>query len=652
MKDIVYKKPLIEILKDYLNSIKKKLGREKKKKNEFDYDEEFILNIQPQGGLIFKNDCIKKGDGYETNISVYGLPSSVDENWLNEIINIKDVIVTLDVADYGKEAVTHINKSLIELNGRYQAEKDITEKVNAEEAYNSLVNLYKDISQNGEVIKNIRLRIFIYNRTKIDLENKIKAIYEHLESLGCKSSVLMNECSNELKSMFLNYSLQYLNDNRIGNSMSSRTLSASYPFIFENLHDPFGTYLGETIKNGQVIFDLFHKDKLRKSYNAVILGNTGSGKSTLLKKMIVDNSVKGNITRGFDITGEFFDLVNSLGGSYISLDGTSNTINPLEIFKTSQNEHLCFSQHISKLSTFYELLCKDSNTENKDEFEILLKELYVTKKIVPEDDNFKGIKVTGLDATKYPIFSDLLEVIQSKLYKKEELKLSEFRIKKLEHLETKIKNIICNYGYLFNKHSSITDVLSNELVFFSIRNLTSLKKEIFNAQLFNILSLLWDELIKRGAKQKQAYEMNATRWEDIQRYMIIIDEASKIINSSNTAAVEYISNCQREARKYYGSVVYAMHSIRDCIAENCNSEALNAIKILFELTQDKFIFQQDNNALELLKSVFKDQLSNKELEEIPVMEVGQCILSISGDRNIKFKIALSAKEERLFKGGA
>lgn len=76
------------------------------------------------------------------------------------------------------------------------------------------------------------------------------------------------------------------------------------------------------------------------------------------------------------------------------------------------------------------------------------------------------------------------------------------------------------------------------------------------------------------------------------------------------------------------------------------------IKTMFDLTQYKFIMQQDSNALDTLSNVFNGQLSDSELSSIPRLEQGNCILSINGLGNISFSIEASSEELELFKGGA
>lgn len=64
------------------------------------------------------------------------------------------------------------------------------------------------------------------------------------------------------------------------------------------------------------------------------------------------------------------------------------------------------------------------------------------------------------------------------------------------------------------------------------------------------------------------------------------------------------------------------------------------------------MFRQDSSTLPLLNSIFSNALSFSQIDQIPYLDVGDTILSISGDRSIKFNVWLSKDyEEKLFAGG-
>ena len=215
-----------------------------------------------------------------------------------------------------------------------------------------------------------------------------------------------------------------------------------------------------------------------------------------------------------------------------------------------------------------------------------------------------------------------------------------------------IFSVVNDYGYIFDGHSSISSLLDKQIVFFNIKNLVSMRPEIFDAQMFLAFSLCWDNCIQIGEPMKHLYDSHRIKWEDITRFTLFLDEAHHLINVNKIKSVEQISVYMREARKYFGGLVFATHDIHDCVPEGSSSDGVNAIKTLFSLTQYKMLMTQDSGSLDSLRQVFKKQLTDSEIERIPKLQTGQCILSIAGDTNIEFNINITREEKDMFQGGA
>lgn len=632
------------------------------KESKKNYNPAFLAAIQPQGGVIFKDKYIQKGDGYEACIQIWDYPSNGSELWLEKIFSMRDVIVVMDNATMPKsEAVSAINKSMLEQDVRYRSAKNKSEEIDAQNNYQELERLYNVISQMGEVVRLIDLRLFVHAKTIHELEQKIKTVESDLISYGYKGTVFLNEAKWEWQSLYLPYDEQQEFPNkRDGKGLHGLTLAAGLPYHFSELNDPTGSYLGTTFSGGNVIFDLFHRDKKRRYYNAVVVGTMGAGKSTLLKKLGLDNGCRGNFIRGFDVTGEFATLVrDSLNGQLISLDGTQGIINPLQIYRVQdgtdqKSEELSFMQHISKLSTFYQFLAHDPTTEEMEEFKRIARAFYESLGFI---ERIKTTGVTQLKNEEYPIFTDFLSYIKGELYENPQERiirheLSIARSERLEKIELVIDNLVNTYAHLFNGHTTIPMFTDEQVILFSIRNLTQLSKNIFNAQMYNALNLIWDNLIQIGAPQLKAiYEDPNFNEEDAIRILILIDEAHRLINADNMLAVSFLTDFEREARKYLGGLVFATQSIRDVVPEHADSEVVEKIRTLFELTQYKFIMQQDANTLDAMRNIFEGQLSESELAQIPQFEQGECLLSINGVGNLMFTVEASDEELAMFRGG-
>ncbi len=628
--------------------------------NKKEYNPYFLTEIQPKGGIKFEEKIIQKGDGYEAIISVYDYPNKVTEFWLERLMSIKDVIITVDIGTYDKNKVKNkINRSLNELEDRFYSDSSKVARIEAQNTYQDLSALVSDVTQSNEVVKLVNIRYSISGTTKESVEEKVKDVISELESIGYKSSVYLNEQEYEWKSLFTGYSEQEkFKNRRKGKGIPATTLGAGYPFHYTSLDDPTGTFLGTTFTGGNVLFDIFTKTKKRMFYNAVVVGSMGSGKSTLLKKLLKDNAIKGQTIRVLDIVGEFNDLVKSLGGKIISLDGKDGIINPLQILATITDEktyevdnRLSFMTHISKVNMMYKYLSQDCSAVESMEFEMLLNKFYKSSHIEVD-------KSTEYKTEEYPILEDLLLFVKKELYsdidnKVINLGISESRRVVLEKIILTLDSTIMNYGKLFNGHSDISSDLTNEqIISFELRNLSSFDTRVFNAQIFNILTILWNNSLVQGRREMGYFNRGERSDEDCKKYMILIDEAHKIINSNNVLAVEYLTNFEREARKYFGGLIFATQNIRDVAPSNLNDPIFEKIKTLFELTQYKFIMKQGSNALNVLKNVFEGQLSENELSKIPYLEQGNCILSIDGVENILLNIEVTREELALFGGGA
>lgn len=631
----------------------------KKEVNKVEYNPSLVNKIQAQGGVKFDERIIQKGDGFETVVHLYDYKPQVHPFWLIQLTSMKNVITTIDIGTEKKRtALKQINKSLVEQKNRYREETNEVNIIEAQSTYHNLHSLADRITNSGEVIKLVHIRYYISAKTRNDVELRVKELIDDLENMGYRATICLNEQEYEWQSLFNGYMEQLkFKNKRTGKAIPSTSLGGGYFFHFTQLNDPTGVFLGTTSTGGNILFDLFTKTSKRKSYNGVVVGVMGSGKSTLLKKLVSDNGIQGQTLRIIDIVGEFKDLVRALGGRTVSLDGTDGMINPLQILATIVNDvtyevnhEQSYTVHLSKVSTMYKFLNPSCTNEEQREFDKILDEFYVYS-------NIEKHRACDYEVTQYPTMSMFLNYIKSTLYSDVESetlndRISISRRERLDSILLNIESIVRDYPRLFDGHSTVKDITNEPIVSFDLRNLTQFDNRIFNAQIFNILSLLWNNSLVQGRKQKDLFDRKVQTFDECKKFLILIDEAHRIINSNNVTAVEYLTSFQREARKYFGGLVFATQSIRDVAPANLNSEMFEKIKTMFDLTQYKFIMQQDNNAIETLQSVFSGQLSESELTSIPKLEQGQCILSINGLGNISFNVEVSSEELDLFKGGA
>lgn len=620
----------------------------------------YLLNeIQPQGGVKFEEDKIVKGDGYEACLHVYSIPTEVDPFWLDSILNIPNTIGTIDIATENKSVVlAKINKALNEQDSRYDEAIKRIEKMKAEREYRILEALAQEVIRAGEVIKLVTIRIYISAPTKNELEETIHKIRKKLDTdAHVNAIVLLNEQDYEYQSLFTNYAVQKeYNNKRKWKPIPALSLGAGLPFHYTSVNDPRGLFIGTTTTGGSVIFDLFHKSKKRISYSCLLMGKPGAGKSTLLKKLILNNSICGNYIRIIDITGEFGELIKKLGGKEIFLDGTGDIVNLLHIYPTIMDEKTneiledkCFASNLAKLNNVYRTLKPTCSEDEIAEFEILICQFY----------KYYGIdrkKATQYKSKEYPILEEFLQYVKDELYitggEVVKVNLTQTKIARLESIILILERLILNYGDLFNAHSTIEDITKEKLISYNCSNLKQLDKRIFTSQLFTTLSSIWGQALVHGRKEKHDHESGLKTEDEVKKFLVVMDEAHNFININNMSSVDIIVTMIREFRKFFGGVILANHNISDYVPENADRDgALEEIKKIFTMTQYKFIMRQDDSSKEILKGVFKGTLSDSEVDMIPKLDEGRCILCIDGQSNVSLRVEISKEEKSLFKGG-
>ena len=640
--------------------------KESRKRKKLDYDPYLLECVQPQGGITFRDEKnILTGGGYETCIHIYEFPRHLDDFWMSKVCNINHTVVTVDISTENTiEVKKNINRSMKEQRSRYMEANDFQEQYDAKQRYKEMERLFDEINAMGEVIKLLHVRIFVADRSFVQLEEKVKNIMARLESNGFRPTIFLNEMKTEWISMFRSYKQQQEDlFFTYGQPLISNALAAGNPYHFSSLEDPTGDFLGKTPCGGNVIYDEFTKTKTRLYYNSLVVGTMGSGKSTLLKKRLLSNAIKGNYVRTFDISGEFTKLTKTLGGKVIKLDGTNGILNPLEILKAEDDEGISFTRHISKVATIYKFLV-DGTAETQEiiEFEELLRGLYKSFGMELVNGKVKA-SVTGLPASRYPTFSDLLsyisgqiDEIQNKRYEGAELALVNKNLIMLDKIRKVVANIVNTYGSLFDGHTSIDNILDEQIVTFDISTIKEMKAAVFDAQIFNMISLCWDNCVTNGRLMldrlnREPGDPGKIELEDVTRFLMIIDESHRWLNTKKRHALESVGIYLREARKFFGGILLASQSIRDYAPEGSGEEEIDDLKKIFELAQYKFICHQEPNTLPLLDKIFESTLTQSQRNKIPKLEQGETILCISSDRNLEFKVHLTKEEDKLFMGG-
>lgn len=642
------------------NTLNQKFYFLKEKKIEKGTDLDLIYQIQPIQGFKPESRFWHLGDGYGTCIHLFAAPEKVSRFWLYQLYKLENVITTFDVRALNvNDTKEKIKRSMDENISRLNTD-DVLQYKDAQINIDKLDELLDEMNRTGIVLA-LDMRVYVYGRSFYEMEKNVETVMQQLAENGFTNyGRCLNEQTNEYLSLFVSptQNLKTLSG-RQGIPVPAHIMAQALPFYYVGLNDPNGYYVGDAYTSsgiGTVVWNPFYKDKYRASYDAILCGEKGTGKSTTLKNLIEMNVATGNRVRVIDVTGEFENVIKNLNGIVIKFDsdGSTGKLNLLEILKMDENDTLNYTQHISKMSHIFRLMCPDYTQSDVDEFKIILKKLYVKFGLIQSEDalNFEGL--TGLPNNKYPIFNDLLNLINEEILTYESVKseTAKYKIQILLKIRSSIESLITSYGSLFNGYTNIPNIVDADAVSFDISKVTGIEQNVFDMQLFNVLSMAYDSCMAIGTKMKKLHDAGAINDIDIVHHVIIIDECHMSINARQPYAIKTMLDIMRQDRKFYIGVYLATQNIAD-MCRSSDDNATKDIKTLFELCQYKLMFRQDAATKVDLQNAFSDILTNLQIKNITKLENRELFLILSPKESIRFTAkAIPAYKLAYYGGGA
>lgn len=628
------------------NKNKEYIPEEKKPVKNYDY----LKIIEPKNKIKFHENYIEIGEEVATILSITEYPKEIDNFWLLNIYELETehTRVFTNISELDSEQIyENIDRAMNEAKSRVDSDRNNIVKEKAKKSYLSHKNLIDEID-NGEVIKGIDTTITVKAKNLKELEDRVNNIKTKLHGKKIKVNINLNEMKLQYTNILSSLTTKNINPiiSRKPFLIKSRALSEGYNFYHTSLDDPYGAFFGYTFTKGNVILDIFEKTGSRLSFNSLVFGVMGAGKSTLQKK--INYWLQSNISRArlFDASDEFRTLINDFDGEYMNLDGTDGIINPLQIFRTrydkkmteERNAEQNYQKHMAKMEIQFKYWINDSSSDILNTAIAILRRIYQEKGIVNENAGI--ITYLGCDeyeSKDYPILSDYCLYVKNLL---KNVDISSTERERLEKVDLAISKIKDSYGQIFNGHTDIE--LDNDLIAFNTKSISAYDTVIYNSILFNILNLLQQEMINNADPEVIAKQSHDEYKTQNRKYFISVDEAHKIINEkTDIKTMEFFTEYMREARKYVAGILFSFHSITDVVGSEVNAQ----LQKFFEFAQYKFIMKQDISSKDVLRNVFKDTLSTSEIDLIPKLQKGQCLLSINGYKNIAFGVNLGYKEE-------
>jgi len=630
------------------------------------YDLDFLAQIQPQGNLKVRSRFIEFGDGYLTCLRIYRYPAQgLGRFYGVDLTNNPNTMSVISIGTEDQEAIQKsIDRAAGEQYSRISGKRKVLDNLTSSGQYKDLLDLLTRMTREHEIIKRLYIRIFVYASTKKELEERCRQIIHnnHMFRFGRYNS----EQLDDFQSIFIpTMNEKEMINKPSGTPVDAERLQGFYPFNHVKLDDPHGSYYGYTQTRGEVMFDPFQRDSIRTRSFFFVTGNAGMGKSTLLKKMNDDVFSRGAYIRNFDVSSEYSKQTKDQSGVVINLDKPEYLINPFEIFPTevnddgSSNEIGSFARQIDKLKNFFRFLNPDVTADDTEMLDKWLHKFYVQQniwianapKIQPD------IKVTNLyiPSEAYPRLEDF--VVFANEQKRKTVSDPRHRPTDIEaismnRITTTFQNLLTNKGTMFNGVTRFPDLSSEQVVTFNLRGLKPQGQNIFNAQVFQVLTLLSGEIIKNGLAQRQLMQEGKLAEEDIRWYYLNIDEVENIITPKFGFGVEYLASMMEQMRKNNCAITMAAPTIKDLIVNvSSDSPYIIAVQKIFSLFQINFFFQISNDDLPRLKVALGKSTSEAELQGLNTLQRGECMMSINGDRNIRFHVSLNNEEKKRYGGG-
>ena len=636
-----------------------------KRQSEEGRDLDLLYRIQPTCGVKFYDDYVRYGDAYATCIHVFTVPNALVRNWMFQVCNMNQAITTIDIKTVdSNEAKESLNKAINEYDSRL-TDKNRSNKRSVEKetlnTYARLDALLDELSVLGNTLKELEIRIFLFARTYEELQNRIVAVTSQIDEDGYSTwGIDINGMFPEFRSFLISKTEQDKSlTARKGIPCPSNIAAFGLPHHFVGWKDPSGFRIGDTpysAGHGAVVFDPYRLNRHRNSYDGVIVGDKGSGKSTTLKMLIEYQIGTGNKVRIIDVTSEFNDITEKYGGIVLKMDGTGGKLNPLQILRMDEDDAKNYMMHISKMGVMYQLKNPSATQDVVDLYKSLLKTVYFEKGVLCE--NFDGETIyegiTKLSPKAFPTFTDVKRVLTKTISRLEieaqTKEASKIQIGKYLEIKSTIDDIVDNYGYIFDGHTSIGNLMDADLICFDIKAVSDMEPSIFDMQLFNVLTMAYDSCMTIGINMKKKYDNRQINLIDVVHHTIYIDECHKTINSTKIFAVRRMLDILRQDRKYFIGVWFATQNIADMFPNS--NDISDELKTLFSLCQYKMIFKQDDSAVDLISKVLGSRITPYQLAAVPRFAKRECLLNI-GLNTIQMTCKqLSESRLKYYGGGA
>ena len=572
-------------------------------------------------------------DGTQASVlAVADYPLRVKNAWGSELFNIPNTKVVMHIKPVDKfKAIRRIDKVIGEMETKQILSEKASEANSAETHRETMHALLDSLQTENESLFDVTLTVTAYNY--LADENYKKKVRRSMMMGNFKPSTLYGLQVEGFKSANISPTSTLANYER---GINSSSLAAVFPFVRIFVMDEGGVQLGENKSNGYpFIFNLWKRGNLYQNSNGFIIGKSGSGKSYFLKNLILNEWANDTRVIILDPEAEYLALSRNLSGNVIDVgNAKEGRINPFHIYKVLTEDGnaadpvVTFNTHLKMLESFLKIVLVGASSDVVELINNLVIEAYERKGITETTD------CTNLKAEDFPLFTDLLAVLQEK----DKSTLDSLTLRDMRTAELYLQKFVNGrYSDIWNAPSTLS--VDADIIDFNFQSLFANKNNVVaNAQMLLVFRFIEQEVINARELNKNGHNL---------RTMIVADEAHLYIDPKFPIALDFFYSMSKRIRKYGGSFIPATQNIADW---NANEELRGKTSAIIKNSQYTFIFKLSAPDMKDVLDVYKagDSFNDDEQRMIISAVTGQAFFIGSTELRSNVRIVSGEYAQTLF----
>ncbi|WP_160289235.1 VirB4 family type IV secretion system protein [Clostridium argentinense] len=447
-------------------------------------------------------------------------------------------------------------------------------------AAKDLDNLRELIQTNSDRMFYCQILFTIWAKNELELSEKSSLFQDICARKGLLTRALIFDQKNAFINTLPINRMPFKENLRNINTGAGTSL---FPIGNTELSHKYGLYYGTNlITNSPIVYDNFIGQRGSAELTnpmIFIVGKPGSGKSVLEKIKISRSRLANQLNVILDPEGEYRNLINKLGGKYITLkSGEKSGINPFDLEVELNDKGEMFIDLYGKMAEIRQMISlfikhyRGEPLRGKEltGLESALKKLYtIDRGITKDPKSLYEDSSTGMGSIKkqLPILSNLRDELNENEDTKE--------IAEIMKLITGDSMMA-----MFDCQSDPEIDIKNPLIAFNLKQLDDFTQYF---AMTNILTWIWSKY---------------SNWQYKDLFKTVsIDEGWVFARPDRAESVEFLNQLSRRGRKYKLSLVIASQNIEEFLSTPNG-------KTIIQLCATKFILKQDPNVAEKIVEFF------------------------------------------------